>query len=82
MFVSTGQYRVTPSKAEGWKMASTEVFTSVGFGRGVGFSTFYLKYSIQCSRLKPSYEYHLEWLSNFSPSVEGLVQIQDVNLGI
>jgi hypothetical protein len=27
----------------------------------------------QCSRLKPSYEFHLEGLSNFSPSIEGLV---------
>ena len=33
----------------------------------------------QCSRLKPSYEFHFEGLSNFSLSVEGLVQIQDVN---
>ena len=32
----------------------------------------------QCSRLKPSYEFHFEGLSNFSISVEGLVQIQDV----
>ena len=32
----------------------------------------------QWSRLKPSYEFHFEGLSNFSPSVEGLVQIQDV----
>ena len=30
----------------------------------------------QCSRLKPSYEFHFEGLSNFSPSVEVLVQIQ------
>ena len=29
----------------------------------------------QCSRLKPSYGFHFEGLSNFSPSVEGLVQI-------
>ena len=27
----------------------------------------------QCSRLKPSYEFHFEGLSNFSPSVERLV---------
>jgi hypothetical protein len=33
----------------------------------------------QCSRLKPSYEFHFEGLSTFRPSVEGLVQIQDVN---
>ena len=33
----------------------------------------------QCSRLKPSYQIHLEGLSNFSPSVVELVQIQDVN---
>ena len=33
----------------------------------------------QCWRLKPSYEFHFEGLSNFSPSVEGLVQIWDVN---
>ena len=32
-----------------------------------------------CSRLKASYEFHFEGLSNFSPSVKGLVQIQDVN---
>ena len=36
----------------------------------------------QCSRLKPSYEFHFEGFSNFSPSVEGLVQIQDVNARI
>jgi hypothetical protein len=29
--------------------------------------------------VKPSYELHFEGLSNFSCSVEGLVQIQDVN---
>ena len=33
----------------------------------------------QCSRLKPSYEFHFEGLSNFSLSVKGLAQIQDVN---
>ena len=33
----------------------------------------------QWSRLKPSHEFHFEWLSNFSPSVEGLVLIQDVD---
>jgi hypothetical protein len=33
----------------------------------------------QCSRLKPSYEFRFEGLSNFSPSIERLVQIQDVN---
>jgi hypothetical protein len=36
------------------------------------------KEPVQCSRLKPSYEFHYEGLSNFSPSVEVLVQIQDV----
>ena len=29
--------------------------------------------------MKPSYDFHFEGLSNFSPSVEKLVQIQDVN---
>ena len=33
----------------------------------------------QCSRLKPSFEFHFEGLSNFNSSVERLVQIQDVN---
>ena len=33
----------------------------------------------QCSRLKPSYEFHIEGLLDFSSSVEGLVEIQDVN---
>ena len=33
----------------------------------------------QCSRLKPSYEFHFEGVSNFNASVEGLVQMQDVN---
>jgi hypothetical protein len=33
----------------------------------------------QHSRLKPSHEFHFEGLSNFSSSVEGLVQIQDVD---
>ncbi len=33
----------------------------------------------QCSRLMPSNDFHFEGLSNFSPSVERLVQIQDVN---
>ena len=33
----------------------------------------------QCSRLKPSYEFHFEGLSNFSTSIEELVQVQDVN---
>jgi hypothetical protein len=37
------------------------------------------KHEHQCSRLKPSYEFHFEGLSNFKSSVEGLVQIQDVN---
>jgi hypothetical protein len=32
--------------------------------------------------LKPSYEFHFEGLSNFSTSVEELVQIQDINLRI
>ena len=36
----------------------------------------------QCSRLKPSYEFHFEGLSNFSFSVEELVQMQDVNPSI
>jgi hypothetical protein len=35
--------------------------------------------SNQGSRLKPSYEFQFEGLSNFKPSVEGLVQIQNVN---
>ena len=35
--------------------------------------------SMQCSRLKPSYEFHFEGLSYFSLSVEELVQIQDFN---
>ena len=35
-------------------------------------------FSGQCSRLKPSYEFHFEGLSNLSALVEGLVQIQDV----
>ena len=34
----------------------------------------------QCSRVKPSHEFHFGGLSNFNPLVEGLVQIQDVNL--
>ena len=33
----------------------------------------------QCSRLNPSYEFHFEELSNLSPLVERLVQIQYVN---
>ena len=37
------------------------------------------KVVIQWSRLKSSYEFHFEVLSNFSLSIEGLVQIQDVN---
>ena len=36
-------------------------------------------HSLQCSKLKPSYEFHFEGLSNFNPSTEGFVQIQDVN---
>ena len=40
--------------------------------------TFYMAYN-HCSRLKPSYEFHFEGLSNFNASIEGLVQIQDVN---
>ena len=31
---------------------------------------------------KPSYEIHFEGLSNFSPLIEGLVPIQDVNTRI
>jgi hypothetical protein len=34
---------------------------------------------LQCSRLKPSYEFHFEGFSNFRPSIERLVQIQDIN---
>ena len=34
---------------------------------------------VQWSRLKPSYEFHFEGRSNFSPSVERLVRIQDIN---
>ena len=41
-----------------------------------------ISWSNQCSRLKPSYEFHFEGLSNFSSSIEGLVQIQDVDLRI
>ena len=37
---------------------------------------------VQCSRWKLSYEFHFEGLSNFSSSVEGRAQIQDVNLKI
>ena len=37
---------------------------------------------MQCSRLKPSYEFHFEGLSNFNSSIKGLVRIQDVNLRI
>ena len=33
----------------------------------------------QCSRLKPSHGFHLEGLSNFGFSDEGLFQIQDIN---
>ena len=33
----------------------------------------------ECSRLKPSYGFRIEGLSNFSPSTKTLVQIQDVN---
>ena len=33
----------------------------------------------QCSRLKPSYEFHFEGLPDFNPLIEGLVQNQDVN---
>jgi hypothetical protein len=35
-------------------------------------------HTMQCSRLKPSYEFHFERLANFSPFVEELDQIQDV----
>ena len=38
-----------------------------------------IKTGEQRSRLKPSYEFHFEGLSNFSLSIEELVQIQDVN---
>ena len=31
----------------------------------------------QCSRLKPSHEFHYEGLSNLNPLVEGFIQIQD-----
>ena len=34
---------------------------------------------MQCSILKPSYEFHFEGLSNFNAAVEGLVQIQYVD---
>jgi hypothetical protein len=34
----------------------------------------------QCSKLNLSYEFHFEGLSNFSCLVEGLIQIQNVNL--
>ena len=40
---------------------------------------YVLSYHNQCSRLMPSFEFHFEGLSNFNPSVEELVQIQDVN---
>ena len=36
----------------------------------------------QCSRLKPSHEFHFEGLSNFNSSIQGLAQIQDVNTKI
>ena len=36
-------------------------------------------YCNQCSRLKPSYEFHFEGLSNIGATVEGLVQIQNVD---
>ena len=42
------------------------------------FKTHVFSKSIQCSRLKSSYEFHFEGLSNFNPSAEGLVCIQDV----
>ena len=37
---------------------------------------------MQCSRLKLSYELHFERLLNFGLVFEGLIQIQDVDLGI
>ena len=40
---------------------------------------FYRYHTHPCSSLKPSYEFHVEGLSNLSPSIEGLVQIQDIN---
>ena len=39
-------------------------------------------HTIKWSRLKPSYEFHFEGLSNYSSSVEGLVQIQDASARI
>ena len=36
-------------------------------------------WTLLCSRLKPSYEFHFEGLSSFSSSIEGLVQIEDVD---
>ena len=42
-------------------------------------SWYWVLLTYQCSRSKPSYEFHFEGVSNFSPSVERLVQIQDVD---
>jgi hypothetical protein len=47
-------------------------------GRGV-FRRLERGLGHQCSILKPSYEFHFEGLSNFSPSLASLVQIQDIN---
>ena len=56
------------------------LYIEVGVSIGKG-SIVYHNWSSwrQCSRLKPSYEFHVEGFSNFNPSVEGLVQIQDIN---
>ena len=35
--------------------------------------------NMQCSKLRPSYEFHFEGLSNFNPSIEGSVQLQGLN---
>ena len=58
---------------------SLENWTSViNFKLGVTYS----KHQHQCPRLKPSYEFHFEGLSNTKPQSWRVDQIQDVNLRI
>ena len=59
-----------------WGEVSGDIYCLAHLIRKLLFS---LEEGARWTKLKPSYEFHFEGLSNFSSLVEGLVQIQDVN---
>ena len=67
-----------------WHFGVHVYLLSSGFSKLIQLRAYTWKQGLkqprkQCSKLKPSYEFHVEGLSNFNSSIEGLAQIQDVS---